>query len=402
VFLREAFCGKPSHLTLLTNALFAPASDQNLIIRLLVAVFRATKGASLLDLQKGETFLNFVLERVDDSYFFEFFEEVLTLGSPQAGRYFDDIEFDRIMNPFLDSRSRIAVERILVIHRQLLVILPGSTKMVIRLQSAPFVTKVLEIGVGAEVESVAAAAFRLLWALCNVANNPRFEEMLQTLAENCAKLCLYVQRDHTFAPSKRFATELVTTVVSGLNTAQPYIFTFASFLFALLFEHQTNHFLHLAFFGLFQALSILKSGFTDWLTNIQITNEILRYESEREILGPGMRGVIHEITGIVDKIAINEKMAVSDGWEAYIGEVWRPTAAVMMADYGGHHPQPRPSIGPEAFCLSRLVDGCFLAALVDKGSSSSSSSGSDSGEDDEFVLGYEFNGSEEESEMEND
>jgi hypothetical protein len=232
------------------------------------------------------------------------------------------------------------------------------------------------------------------------------DELLRTLAVNCAKLCIYVQSDHDFRANKKVATELITTIVSSQNVAEPCVFTLATYLIGILFEHETNNYYHLAFFSLFQALSILEPGFADWLTGLQITDEIINYTRERSSRRSAMWGLIHQLTGIVKEFAIGGKIAISEGWTEYIRDVWEPAEAVMAASYGGEHPPPRSDSESEDDGIGyrcRFVNSCdLLAALVGDaglGSSSSSGSGSNSSgsEEEEESVGEESDESEEDA-----
>jgi hypothetical protein len=383
-FLKDALLGDVGNLRTLLDDFYSPGSDQFALLQVMDHLLTATDGAWLADIPDPISFFRLIIDKIGNAHFYEFLFSVLWVKSGTADRFLFDIQFDRLVFTIVEQGlGSVCVERGFAILRFLIANNPQlSGNFAARFRDPAKVSRVLGIGLDSATNSLAEAAFRFVLCLCQGDLSAHFDDGVTVLKENCFRICLYIERDHTFTSDKRFATELLILVVSTRNIADPFVFTCAAFLFHLFFELPTNSFLHCSVLALVGALSRLPSGFPEFLASSDVKVEILRAVAARERTDAANWGAIQELAGIVNKV---EGLPQCAKWDRYIADVWSPTREIINADYGGRPPvAPKDEDGLYQCAFLDSID--LLAGLLhssDGSSSSSLSSDEGSGSEEE-------------------
>jgi len=227
------------------------------------------------------------------------------------------------------------------------VVLSGRDRDAVgRLERVEVVTQILETGLGAP------AAFRAIIVLCNISSNDgscgrsAFDTIIDVLDANCGRLAAFVRCDGAFAGGKRFAMELVTAVTATKDAPPPCAAEVAAFLWDLACAQTTNNFLHLAFLGLFQAMSAQSRGFGEFVAGTGLVAMIGQLAETAEQPAASFWGLIHRVAGLVDGAVPCATLVQDKRWRAYMDNAFRRDAAVANAPFGG--PVPRPFVPPGA------------------------------------------------------
>ena len=383
--VRKALFGNPENLAYLLDKMREDGNDTAMCLYVLSRNIEDSDTAALLmHIPEPAEFFKFVISRIADSHFFELAHTILATQT-NSSRIFmvNACVYETLMSELRATDSDAIRVKILDLLGLLLAFAQRQPDLLQKLEDIKTVTTVLELGLESHCVRVSEASFRIIIALCNMSDDRKstkpdtesaFDIIMNYLEENCHQLAVFIQRDYTFASDKRYAMELVTSVVSTKDAAPPAIFTLASFLLNLFFEQKTNSFLHRAFFSLFQALSILKSGFVEFIAETNIFTEILDCFDRRNDIAASYWGTLHEIAGILNNPDLAKLCPDPARWREYIANVYTSESRVMQAPYGG----PRPSDNTDLAYLCRLADSQDLLSAFAKSSSSSSSDTSSS------------------------
>ena len=387
--VRRALFGNQENLAYLLDKMREDGNDTAMCLYVLSRNIEDSDTAGLLmHIPEPAEFFKFVISRIADSHFFELAHTILATQTNSSRTFMvNACVYETLMSELSATDSDVIRVKILDLLGLLLAFAQRQPDLLQKLEDIKTVTTILELGLESHDVRVSEASFRIIIALCNMSDDRKstkpgesaFDIIMNYLEENCHQLAVFIQRDYTFASDKRYAMELVTSVVSTKDAAPPSIFTLATFLLNLFFEQKTNSFLHRAFFSLFQALSILKSGFVEFVAETNLFTEILNCFDHRNDIAASYWGTLHEIAGILNNPELAKLCPDPARWRDYITNIYTNESRIMQAPYGG----PRPSDNTDLKYRCHLADSQDLLSAFDKSSSSSSSDPSSS--DDEPV-----------------
>lgn len=382
--VRESLIRVQSNLAYFIDKIYEDDTDKAMLLYVLSDLVEDTNCGILLHVKEPITFFSFVASRIGDSPFYEFAHTILANQTVSAERFIGLASITETLIRELHTRqSSQNIEKLLRLLGMLLLFGPKLPQVLKTVETVENVKLILEIGLESHNVRVSEAAFRVIIALCNLCDDKDtpsssdaspFETIMNLLEESCHQLAVFIQRDYSFESDKRYAMELITTVISTKDSVPQVIFTLASFVLGLFFEHKTNSFLHCAFFSLFQALSIMKAGFVEFVVESQIFTEILDRVEHRGEISASYWGSLHEIAGILNTLDVAKICPDPERWAKYISECHEKETAVMQAPYGGELPKPDDRL--KYRCI--LADSQDMLSGLDSGSSSSSDSTSSS------------------------
>jgi hypothetical protein len=289
--------------------------------------------------------MKFALDRIEDPYFYDAILTIMDSNSTDIRNFVSDMELDQILFSNLESQSTSYICKALTIMCKILLFVNRPSPVIVRWQDTARLKSILDIGINSPTDELGEAAFNLINAICirsechdDEGDQSAFDRVIDEIRDNCQRVCLYVQRNHSFGIDKRAACQLVTSVMVD-TTLPPYLFTYGGFLLSLFLDLKTNSFLHIVFKDFINSVLSTCDGFLTWIDEQEMCAEILKVVGKKDELMASYWGAIREISCTINAAMEKNGQVGSDDWVKFIGEECKLKNDIIAATYGGEVPQ---------------------------------------------------------------
>lgn len=189
-----------------------------------------------------------------------------------------------------------------------------------KLSNIKVIEEILELALSSTMHEFSESAFNYIILLTNKCDDTDedghesvFDQIINIITNNFQQLCNYVQKDHTFQGNKKYAIELITTIISVQDEVSPLVFYFADFLFHLFLELKTNSFLHSSYFTFFQAFSNAKN-FINYINKYKYVESLIKVILDKERITASFWGQITQILEIINNLIIHNQIDTKEEW----------------------------------------------------------------------------------------
>lgn len=208
-----------------------------------------------------------------------------------------------------------------------------------KLSNIDIIKEILELALSSTMNEFSESAFNYIILISNQCDDTDeegkesvFDQIINIITDNFQELCNYVQKDHSFQGNKKYAIELITTIISVQDEVNPFTFYFADFLFHLFLELKTNSFLHSSYFTFFQAFSNAKN-FLNYINKYKYIESLVKVLNDKDKIVASFWGHINQIIEIINNLIIQKRITIKEEWINVIQKELKIKESILSQNY---------------------------------------------------------------------